>query len=347
MFASLISFACAVVGRNVLFALVLFSLFVSAQLRAIEGSYAERAKVQVFIENLVGKGAEREPLELFFKQLTPDQEVLDLMQRAPERKASWPGYRSIFIGEDRISDGLAFMREYADLLKQAETDYGVPGKVIVAILGVETFYGRITGRKKVARSLATLAFDYPRRGEFFRGELEAFLRICREQGLDPHGPMGSYAGAMGYPQFMPSSYLHYAVDFNQDERIDIWQDPVDAIGSIANYLQQAGGWRANRAMLEQVDPTDEDGFVAMAKATSLRPSVSVEQLAAFGVTPARLLQDDRLSLLVVDHPQKEGKQYWIGGRNFYAVTRYNISAFYALVVHQLAELLSARMAQSQ
>ena len=308
--------------------------------QSVEGSFAEQTAVLKFIDSQVQKGAERESLEQLFTQMTPNPRVLELIQRAPERKATWPQYRDIFIRQQRIDQGRAFMRNHSELLTRAEARYGVPREVIVAILGVETYYGNRTGGNKVVRSLATLAFGYPRRSDFFRSELEAFLHICRDQGIDPLSPMGSYAGAMGYPQFMPSSYLSYAVDFNDDGSIDIWSDAVDAIGSIGNYLQEAGRWEAGRPMLEEVtNPSNAGGLAALAGG-SLRPSVTRAQLKAVGVTPQRLQDDQKFSVLAFDHPDKSGQQYWLGGANFYAVTRYNISAYYSLVVHQLAELIA-------
>lgn len=336
--------ACLAVAVRVT-AFILLPLVASAQLPAGEGSYIERQEVQAFIDEQVGGGAEREQLESMFAQLLPDPKVLDLMEQAPERKSTWPQYRKIFISPKRIHKGAEFIRTHSELLHRAEEEYGVPGKIIAAIMGVETYYGDIKGKMQVARSLATLAFDYTRRSVFFRRELAAFLQLSREQGFAPLSLQGSYAGAMGYPQFMPSSYLSYAVDFNADGVIDIWHSPTDAIASIANYLRQAGDWQPGREMIEQVEPLDVAAFANFAQGT-LRPEITAAQLVSLGVTALHLPQDKKFKLIVVDSPAGTGEQYWVGGQNFYAVTRYNINTYYAMVVSQLADLIEQKVASA-
>ena len=196
----------------------------------------QNADSQALMEELVEQGLPQEWLEEALGQASFTQNVLDAMEGAAERRLKWYEYRAIFLTQQRIEEGVEFIDAHADALARAESTYGVPAEIITAIIGVETYYGRHKGQHRVLDSLATLAFHHPARGAFFRGELAAFLRIAYEQKVDPTELRGSYAGAMGYPQFIPTSYQAYAVDFDGDGRRDLWENPVDAIGSVANYF---------------------------------------------------------------------------------------------------------------
>jgi len=207
---------------------------------------------------------------------------------------------------------------------------------VVAIIGVETRYGGYMGKHRIVDALATLAFDFPRRSEFFTDELAAFLVMARDEGFDPFGPSGSYAGAMGYGQFMPSSFHKWAVDFDGDGRRDLW-NPVDAIGSVANYFA-SHGWRTGEPVTLRARVS---GSAASAMKTGYDTSYSLDVLSGRGISPAGSVQgDDEVSLIQLD--AVGGYQYWLGLDNFYVITRYNHSSYYAMAVHQLAESVRSR-----
>jgi membrane-bound lytic murein transglycosylase B len=257
----------------------------------------------------------------------------------PEQQRSWQRYRDRFVNERRIDNGLRFWRENSAELVRAEAIYGVPQEIIVAIIGVETEYGRNMGKFSVLEALATLAFDYPPRAPFFRGELEQFLLLARENGVSPLDYKGSYAGAIGIPQFMPSSQRNYAVDFDGNDRIDLRGSPADAIGSVARFLH-LHGWQPQAPVAV---PAGVTGDPAPLLAASIKPTLPLEELLKQGVVaigeagqfserPAALID-----LVTPDQPT----EYWIGFENFYVITRYNRSSFYAMSVFQLAEALRA------
>jgi membrane-bound lytic murein transglycosylase B len=271
------------------------------------------------------------------------QRIIDAMNRPYEAKP-WRDYRPIFVTPERIAGGVAFWRENAALLSRAETAFGVPAQVMVAIIGVETNYGRNLGDHRVIDALSTLGFAFPRRADFFRGELEAFLLLTRDEDVDPLAAKGSYAGALGKPQFIPSSYRAYAVDFDDDGRRDLWTSNADVVGSIGNYLAQHG-WRRGQPIA--VAALLSDGLpasIAVADKRPAPPQVTLARLASAGVAPAAQAQDGqaqdgltdtdlRATLIALDGKQTE---YWLGFDNFYAITRYNHSNLYAMAVYQLS-----------
>jgi membrane-bound lytic murein transglycosylase B len=238
----------------------------------------------------------------------------------------------------RVNGGLQFWERYADDLQRAEMEFGVPQEIIVALIGVETVYGKNRGRFTTFDALATLAFDYPRRATFFRGELEQYLLLSREQEFDLTQVQGSYAGALGIPQFMPSSYRKYALDYDNDGRIDLLNDPVDAIGSVANYLRQYG-WVGGGEVAVRASVSDEMCVGSIAAPRSLQDwslaLVNAERPMISG-TMARL----------VDFTVPEGKEFWFAFGNFDVITRYNNSDYYAMTVFQLAEALRAARASN-
>ncbi len=239
---------------------------------------------------------------------------------------------------------MEFFKHHRATLLRAEREFGVPAEIIVAIIGVETYYGRVAGSYRVLDALSTLAFDYPPRSPFFTAELKSFLILTRDQGMDPTDLMGSYAGAMGYGQFMPSSYRGYAIDFDNDDIIDIWQNPVDAIGSVANYFKQHG-WRQGEVVVVAADAAagaPDDIFVKTRE--DLKPVRTVAQFATQGVV-ARVKLDPEALAIAMKFELKKGYEYWLGLHNFYVITRYNHSAMYAMSVYQLSQRLAARVAQ--
>lgn len=275
--------------------------------------------------------------ELFGKAERKDA-ILEAIARPAEKRLTWGEYRRIFITPARIDGGVAFWRENHELLAAAAKRFGVDPEIVVAIIGVETRYGGNMGSYRVIDALATLAFDYPPRSAFFGGELEQFLVMAREQGFDALQLKGSYAGAMGMGQFIPSSFRAYAVDFDGDGRADIWNNRADAIGSVANYFSRHG-WTTGGHV---VDRASAVGAVAKDRMNpGLEPNTPVAELPGLGLSPRTALPAaERVLPLMLE--SDEGTEYWLGRHNFYVITRYNRSPLYAMAVHQLSqEILAA------
>jgi membrane-bound lytic murein transglycosylase B len=301
----------------------------------------EREDVRGFIADMQARhGFETEALNSVFREVRLSDSVIKAITK-PAEALPWYKYREIFVKPDRVELGLRFWKENREALARARGAYGVPEEFIVAIIGVETRYGKNAGGFKVIDALATLAFDYPPRAEFFRGELEQYLLLTREQGFDPLSLKGSYAGAMGIPQFISSSYRNYAVDFDIDGVTDIWGNPDDAIGSVANYFHRHG-WRKGGLVAL---PADAVNGAAPAPAPGLEPDVPVSELGPMGLRPALPLPDgEKVKLLALE--AESGTEYWLGFRNFYVITRYNRSPLYAMAVYQLAQLIRERQAEA-
>ncbi|WP_034916542.1 lytic murein transglycosylase B [Erwinia sp. 9145] len=300
----------------------------------LTGDFANNSSTEQFIDKMVREhGFQRQQLHDVLAQAKNLDWVIRLMDRqAPVVQGpigpngAWIRYRSKFITPSNVQNGVAFWNQYQDALQRAYQIYGVPPEIIVGIIGVETRWGRVMGKTRIIDALATLAFNYPRRADFFSAELETFLLMAREEGDDPLDLRGSYAGAMGYGQFMPSSFKSYAVDFNGDGHINLW-DPVDAIGSVAHYFN-AHGWQKNGTVAVPVT-----GF-ATTRETGFKTRYTVASLASEGFTPqVKLAGDQQVSLLRFD--MGTDYQYWFGLPNFYAITRYNHSNHYAMAVWQL------------
>lgn len=305
-------------------------------------SYPSRPEVREFIRDMVERNgfAERD-LNALFSRAKRQPEILSAI-RPPvsPRTRSWQNYRPIFVNDRHIAEGMKFMAQHAEALARAEREYGVPREIIVAIIGVETFYGRNMGKWRVADALATLAFDYPPRADFFRSELEAFLLFAREAGLDALEVRGSYAGAIGIPQFMPSSYRRWAVDFDGDGVALLRSSPTDAIGSVSNFLK-SHGWVPGEPIAYPADIGSVDPVPLLA--TGLKPSLTLAEFAALGLSvradtlPKTGTLGALIDLVTPDNPT----EYRIGLENFYVITRYNRSSFYAAAVSDLAESLRA------
>ena len=301
-------------------------------------NYASHPAAAAFIERLVTEdGFAREELNSVFAQTVRQESILAAIARPAEKTKSWQEYREIFVTDKRTRQGVAFMRKHGDTLARAENETGVPASIIAAVMGVETYYGRVTGRYGVVEALATLAFDSPPRADFLTRELRHLLILAREQGLDPLSLKGSYAGAMGYGQFMPSSYRSYAVDFDGDGSVDIWDNPVDAIGSVANYFRRHG-WRPEETITLPARVSGElpESWIN----AGLKPERTVAKYIAVGLEPLGDAPDDALATVMALEGE-EGVEYWLGLHNFYVITRYNHSAMYALSVYQLSQRLRA------
>ncbi|MBF0264848.1 MAG: lytic murein transglycosylase B [Gammaproteobacteria bacterium] len=251
--------------------------------------------------------------------------------------SAWHEYKQIFLTDKRIESGVKFWHENEGALAYAHKVYGVPEEVIVAIIGVETYYGRITGKHRVIDALYTLAFEYPKRAKFFRSELKHYFRLCKEQGIDPLSLTGSYAGAMGLGQFMPSSYREYAVNFDGKDNIDIWNNRVDAIGSVANYFRRHG-WKKNEPVITEVTKDSSYQFNTITdRENNLKPQLTLQEFSDKGIVTelTKSHANEKASLIALE--EKSGYQYWLGLNNFYSITRYNHSHMYAMSVHLLSQ----------
>ncbi|HRX69617.1 MAG TPA: lytic murein transglycosylase B [Candidatus Competibacteraceae bacterium] len=304
-------------------------------------SLAQRADVQVFIREMATKhGFNPNRLQAIFSRARTQPSIIRAMSRPAEAKP-WYAYRDIFINDRRIRGGVKFWRAHAATLAKAERIYGVPPEIVVAIIGVETQYGGNMGNYRVLEALSTLAFDYPRRADYFRKELENYLLLTRAEGIDPLALRGSYAGAMGLGQFMPSSFLSYAVDFDGDGHRDLWDNPRDAIGSVANYFNKHG-WRGGEPITV---PASVSGvrYSQWVSRKLAPPTDSVASLQAQGISPSRPVRGGQ-SAMLLEFEGRNGLEYWLGFANFYVITRYNHSQLYAMAVHQLGQAIGEQYA---
>jgi membrane-bound lytic murein transglycosylase B len=312
-------------------------------------NFLEWQAVRGFIDEMVAQqGFDRADLESLFGQARFIDSAVQLVKPAPPGKPkNWQAYRERFIEPIRIAAGVRFWNENAEALARAEAAYGVPADIIVGIIGVETIYGRDTGKFRVLDTLATLAFAYPEtpnrdsRMAFFRSELANTLVFAREHKLEPFSLLGSFAGAVGMPQFMPGNILKYGVDFNNDGQIDLRASPEDAIGSVANFLVQHGWkpeFKGNPATPADVSPNRAwEPLLERGLAATLRP----EELTAAGVVTATALPAERLYGLVDLQNGAEATEYWVANDNFFAITKYNRSYFYAMSVIELGRAVRA------
>ena len=311
-----------------------FPAFLFTILLTTHAAFAETLPgIPEFIDEMVAKHHfKKNELQHVFEKYQYRQNVIDAISR-PSTTKPWLEYRAAFVNPKRIKFGLQFWDKYRLTLRRAEKKYGIPQEIIIAIIGVETIYGRNTGSFLVLDSLTTLAFDYPRRAEFFRSELENFLLLAREQEFDLLAVRGSYAGAIGVPQFMPSSYRKYAIDFNNNKKIDLMHEDRDAIGSVANYLREYGWIKgAPIAVRAKID------LEACAGDTTTPRPISAWQ--ADGIVADDPVNQSETARLM-DFTIQDGKEFWLALNNFDVITRYNNSDFYAMSVFQLAEALKA------
>ncbi|MCW9023482.1 MAG: lytic murein transglycosylase B [Gammaproteobacteria bacterium] len=313
------------------------SLITSQPAQATYGSFEDESMINAFINEMVQQHQfDSKELKKVFQQTQRRQSILDAIARPAESKP-WSEYRPIFLTRDRLQGGLKFWKQNADILSKAHDVYGVPEEIIVAIIGVETRYGRHAGRYPVMDALATLAFAYPPRSKFFRKELQEYLIMTREEGLDPLQQKGSYAGAMGMPQFIASSFRRYAIDFSGDGQRDLWSNKADVIGSVANYFKQHR-WNKGEPIAHRVRVHGVKYKKLLPKKRTLKPQYTQKELLDNGVIlpqgiPAGLKGN------LIELQGKNGPEYWVTWHNFYVISRYNHSALYSMAVFQLSQRL--------
>jgi membrane-bound lytic murein transglycosylase B len=314
------------------------------------GYSTRRPEVRSFVDEMVREEHfSRRDVTRWLSQARFQPKIIDAMHRPYVEPPKWYEYAPRFLSADRVDSGVAFMRRNAAALQRAQDDFGVPPEVVTAIIGVETFYGRNLGTHRVIDALSTLAFDYPRRADFFRAELRQFLVFAREQRISPLEPKGSYAGAVGVPQFMPGSMRRYAIDFDGDGRVDLWGSEEDAIGSVANYLARHDwipgqpialpaliGDAGREAALQRID-----GNLSERRPMS---AWNADDVQAIAVPPDLAAQPVGLLQLEEQPSGDDSATYWIACPNFYVITRYNKSPLYAAAVWRLSELLRLSVA---
>ncbi len=315
-------------------------IFSTAAFSAIE----ETELVNSFISNMVNKHQfEEKKLKELFKSVDIKKNIIKTMMRPAEGTMTWYQYRKIFLTDKRIKAGVKFWQENETTLTAVEQKSGVPAEIITAIIGVETYYGTHTGGHRVIDALSTLAFGYPKRSHFFSNELEHFLLLCREQKMNPLEPTGSYAGAMGIPQFMPSSYRAYAADFENDGKQDIWGNPADAIASVANYFA-IHHWRKGAGVAFLVK-AEGKGYVKDLK-KGLKPDRTWAGVQTMGITAEQKIEEGEPVKLLA-YQQQNSTDLWVGLHNFYVITRYNHSKLYGMAVYQLSQAIYKQRQQDK
>lgn len=325
---------------------LLIGIFLSIlPINALASSFAERADVKEFIEDMALKhNYNKNSLYNIFNKYDSSQEVLSKLSK-PYESLTWPKYKKLFITKQRINDGVKFWKEHAKAIAQAQKEFQVPAEIIVAIIGTETSYGKATGNYPVLQSLATIAFDYPKRSSFFKKELEEYLLLVKEQNLDPITMKGSYTGAIGIPQFMPSSYRKYAINLNnKDGKIDIANNTNSAIASVANYFKMHG-WEPNGKIVHKAKVSG-NSYKNIISATVEKPKYTINKLRKNNIHYSANLQPQlKLSLIELDLGNK--KDYFLVENNFYVITLYNKSYNYAMVVYELSKALKVAKAKQK
>ena len=304
--------------------------------QSIYSDYSENDETAEFIDYMAQKhGYEKSYLEAIFQRAKYQERVVRIMNRQPEGTMTWQRYRGIMVNESRISAGKEFIKSHKQDLKRAEKIYGVPAEIIASIIGIETRYGRIKGNIRVIDSLSTLAFDYPRRSKFFKVQLEEFLLLSREENFNLEEIEGSIAGAMGYGQFMPDSYRDYAVDFDNDGVRDILNNPIDAIGSVANFLNKKGKWKPNVPIAMRAKAISEVKEIT----SSFKPYMTEIELEKFGLEATEVIPSN-LKFVPISLNLEDGYEYWLGFDNYQSISRYNRSKLYVMAVFEFSNSLS-------
>lgn len=322
--------------KVVLITLAIFLLPLCAKADSDSEAFLENPAVYAYIkQQVITNHFKQEDLINLFKQAKPQPSIITSMKKPMEKKP-WYFYRQHFLTEQRIQQGLYFWHKHEKTLAAVEKTYGVPANIIVAIIGVETQYGANKGKYRVMDALSTLAFNYPARANYFKSELTHFLLLTRDQKIHPLSVYGSYAGAIGFPQFMPSSYRHYAVGYVSNDHIDLANNTDDAIASVGNYLQK-NGWQANQPIAV---PTQVKSIWHWLLTQNKKPKRPISHFAEFGLVPSQPIDYD-LPAMLVKLKNEQGNEYWLGLNNFYVITRYNTSSLYAMAVYQLGQKIQA------
>ncbi len=298
-------------------------------------TFKDQNAINIFIEQMHTKhDFKKTDLERWFDAVEIKESILKAISR-PAEGMPWHKYRKIFLNKSRIQGGVKFWQENQHALNKTAERYGVPPEIVVAIIGVETLYGKHTGTYRVIDALSTLGFNYPKRSKFFLRELESFLLLCRNENMDPLDPTGSYAGAMGLPQFMPSSFIAYAADFENDAKRDIWNNTADAIASVGNYFAKHH-WKKDQPIAFPV--TAKGDQYKKLLTSSLKPDVTIEEIQKSNITLVDPLPaETKVKLLEFEQP--DSTDLWLGLNNFYVITRYNRSPLYAMAVYQLSQAI--------
>jgi len=319
----------------------LLLLALATPVAAGDKNFLHRAEVRDYIHSISAEHSlDQHIVAGLFADIFPRPSVIEAISKPAERVLTWRDYRPIFLTDKRKRAGIAFMQEHQALLQRAEQEFGVPASVIAAIVGVETSFGRIPGKHPALETLATLAFDYPPRAKFFRQELTEFLLLANEEDWDALAIRGSYAAAMGMPQFISSSYRRYAVDFDDDGQRNLFASRADVVGSVANYLA-VHGWRSGEPVASRWETTAAQAKSASALVRdSLKPSIAPETVRDLGFDA-----EGERPVTVLQLRGKGGEETWVGYTNFYAITRYNHSNLYAMAVFQLSAELAAASTQ--
>ena len=300
----------------------------------------KRPEIVSFVNEVVERdGFKRRTVLAILAKAEPQPKIIEAMTRPAEKVTPWWQYHDQFLTPERIDLGVEFWSQHRETLERVSAERGIPPEYLIAIIGVETRYGRSTGKYKVLDALATLAFDYPPRSDFFRSELEQFLLLTHEDKLNPATTTGSYAGAMGAPQFMPSTYRRYAIDADNDKKRDLWNDWDDIIASVANYLQDKG-WESGSPVLAETHLDPDPTF--QINPGKLDLNETVDDLNAHGVK-IDLAVPGTTPAVLISAEQKDGPAYRVGFKNFYVITRYNGSARYAMSVYDLAQAIAQRL----
>lgn len=303
----------------------------------------QRPEIKAFIDDVAERNSiSHVQLRKVLREAQPQPKIVELISKPAERVTPWWEYHDRFVTEERISMGVQFWEENREGLERIAAEHGVAPEYIVAIIGVETKYGRIMGRYRVLDALATLAFDYPDRAPFFRKELEEFVLLTREESLKPTAPVGSYAGAMGGSQFMPSSYRKYAVDGNGDGKRDLWAEWDDVIASTANYFREYG-WKTGEPVLSEIELDPEPTFTLE---TGIKLTQTVESLNQQGVH-VKTPMPPATPAMIIPAEQQDGPAYRVGFNNFEVITRYNRSVKYAMTINDLAQAIAERVRKAQ
>jgi membrane-bound lytic murein transglycosylase B len=323
--------------KNLILVLSLFFAPVAAALEITAGDYQGREDVLAFVQRVASQTSytEQELVDLFGK-VEKQEHLFAKLDRPAEKELKWYQYKGIFIKDKRVDLGVKFWQKHRELLAEVSAETGVPEEIIVAIIGVETFYGIYRGKDPVFDSLVTLAFDYPRRAKFFTVELEQFLLLAKEQGFDARALRGSYAGAMGMPQFISSSYRNYAVDFDQDGQTNLFDSIPDITGSVANYFVKHG-WQRDGLVARPLEVA-ESSLVDNLE-PGVKPNYTWSELKQNGLQ-SQFSIGEETPVALVRLEQKNHSEFWAGFQNFYVITRYNHSELYAMAVYQLAKLIS-------